>query len=183
MDRYYPEHIRVHQIKEARIWAKTTDYHGCKEKEHIILTRRQYSFLYIDDIRDLGKKKERVIRGTILDIKQIPLYNIKNAVPSYMTPGISNFNQRIEHCRPDSEATIDTTTIVVDASEEYESKIEELKVSNILDVNSIDFNYDPKEDTRLVPGYDKKLTLIEDDIKEEIKPKTPPEVVTGEKWF
>lgn len=183
MDRYYPEKIKVRQIKEARILSRTTDYHGCKEKEHIILTGRRYSFLYIDDVRDLGKKKERVVKGTVLDIKQIPLRNIKNAVPSYMTSGVSNFNQHIEHRRPDSEAAIDTTTIVVDASEEYESKIEELKVSNILDVNSIDFNYDPKEDTRLVPGYDKKLTLIEDDIKEEIKPKTPPEVVTGEKWF
>ena len=184
MDRYYPDNIKVYPIKEAYIWAKKSDYQNNEEKVYNILTRRKYSFLYIDDIRDIGKKKERVIRGTILDIKQLPLYNVKTFMPSYMATGIDTYNMRTEHKkRPDPELQVNTTVIIVDASGEYESHIEELRVSNILDVNDIDFKYDAEEDTRLVPGYDQKLSIIEKEKWDEVKPQTDPVVVTGERYI
>lgn len=189
MDRYYPEKIRVDIIKEAHIWARTTDYHGEKPKEHVILTRRPYSFLYIDDVRDLGKKKEYVVRGIVLDIKQIPKYNVKAITPSYISGGFASTTstQRTPHfniptpCQLEEDPMdVNNTRIIVDCSGKYESRIVELKVSNILDVNDIDHEYEAKEDTRLVPGYDKKLTFVEPEKWDDLQPKTDPEVVTGE---
>ena len=194
MDRYYPEKIRVDMVKEAHIWAKTTDYHGEKPKEHVILTRRPYSFLYIDDVRDLGKKKEYVVRGVVLDIRQIPKYNVKAITPSYISGGFVSTTSSAR--TPYNNACVSTSCkyeedpmdpsnarILVDCSREYESKIVELKVSNILDVNDIDYEYEAKEDTRLVPGYDKKLTFVEPEKWDDLQPKTDPEVVTGEQYI
>lgn len=196
MDRYYPEKIRVDMVKEAHIWAKTTDYHGEKPKEHVILTRRPYSFLYIDDVRDLGKKKEYVVRGVVLDIRQIPKYNVKAITPSYISGGFMQNTSAPQFsyncgCLPTScqyqyeEDPMDpsNTRILVDCSGEYESKIVELKVSNILDVNDINYEYEAKEDTRLVPGYDKKLTFVEPEKWDDLQPKTDPEVVIGEQYI
>lgn len=181
MERYYPEKMRIHTIKEAHIWCRKSDYQNNEEKEHIILTRRQYSFLYIDDIRDIGKKKERVIRGTVLDIKEIPKYNVRTINPSYMTPGVSS-HQYHKHL-PTDEYDVETTSIIVDASDKYDSHIEELKVSNILDINDIDYKYETKEDTKLVPGYDKGLTFVEKEKFDKLEPKTDPRVVTGERYM
>lgn len=183
MERYYPEKMRIHTIKEAHIWSKKSDYQNNEEKEHVILTRRQYSFLYIDDIRDIGKKKERVIRGTVLDIKEIPKYNVRTINPSYMTPGVSNFNPQYHKHLPTDECDVNTTSVIVDASSTYESHIEELKVSNILDINDIDYKYETEENTRLVPGYDKGLTMVEQEKWDDLDPQTPPEVVTGERYM
>lgn len=179
MDRFYTEEISIKLKPEATIFARKAeaqrkgnpeDY----EKKHKVIAGEGYSFLYIDDLNDVGNGKERQIKGIVKDIKINPKYKIKNVVQSGYSASVrSNMNLS-------TECGIDRVIIVVDCSEKFRSGIENLKVENILDVHPIDYDYNLEESPRLVPDINDDIDFYEPERWNEIvSEKTPEEISNG----
>lgn len=177
MDRYYTEDLFFRPLKRIFIKGKKTENHGGDEKIHTVTTTDLLSFLYIDNINDVGKRKEYVLRGKVLDIKAYKNYNVRNV----KQPGFSTYSHMPEEDVRVPYA-VDNTSIILDCSSVMKSDIRKLKVSNILDVQPVDYPWDLNEILDLVPREGDGLKFYEPERWGELIETHPTKVSDENYW-
>lgn len=164
MDRYYVRNTYIEEVK--RITLEMEDSSAHSKKDVTITEGELLSFLYIDNLNNVGEKKEYVIKGKVKQILTKSSYLVRSPFAN------SNPNIHYNGLHDDAEH-MGMTFICVDCSTENNSTIKDLKVINILDVKPIDYEWDLNENPKVYPD-DSKLEYYEKErwgeIKNEVKP-------------
>lgn len=143
MDRY---HMHINEVKTITYLDLTLENMRARIKEVKDITIYEgflYSFLYIDDIDKIGKG-ERIVRGRIVKINEESVREFDHRTPFY----VSSQNATCNNTKPFSKEKY--FTLIVDSSTDNHSKIEELKLTHILDIHDIDYDW-KNDDPKLVP--------------------------------
>lgn len=159
MQRLYAKDIKFNTIKQLVIDAQPeisiASIEGPPTLQIVIQTEALYSFLYVDDINDVGTKKERIVRGRVVDI-----YKKDTDNTNYRTPfPDSTYYGDHANMHKNKPMNLNNTFVKVDCSMDYVSHTENLKLTNILGVNSIDYQYE-LETPKIVPA-DESLKICE----------------------
>lgn len=145
MERYIIDTCKVEQVTKITVTLDlaTDDKVG---KEYVIYEGDCISFLYTENMEDVGKN-DKIVRGKVIGIVQKPRFMVKQLTPGLKPVSHQNITQLNLTKRED--ANFDDIILVIDESVQYQTIINRYPLSKILDINPVDYVYPEDNPTGL----------------------------------